>query len=243
MATIAEKHQHKPWSMARVIIASSAGTAFEWYDFFIFGSLAPVISKSLLCWARSDSCAARGLGLVCCGLRLPPPWRADLRRRRRPARPQGRLPHHGQPDGRSDLPYRPPSHLCPSRNTRPDAAHPAADPAGDCAWRRIWRCRHLRRRACAKGQARRIDGMDSVIGVVRAACRTPRDRRHAHVDRRRCLCCLGLADPLPHVRRAPRHLGLDARQALREPGIRNAFERKATSPMRRSGKHSETGRT
>jgi len=31
--------------MARVIIASSAGTAFEWYDFFIFGSLAPVISK------------------------------------------------------------------------------------------------------------------------------------------------------------------------------------------------------
>jgi len=31
--------------MARVIIASSAGTAFEWYDFFIFGNLASVISK------------------------------------------------------------------------------------------------------------------------------------------------------------------------------------------------------
>jgi MFS family permease len=31
--------------MARVVIASSAGTTFEWYDFFIFGSLAPVISK------------------------------------------------------------------------------------------------------------------------------------------------------------------------------------------------------
>lgn len=45
MATIAEQHHHKPWSMARVIIASSAGTAFEWYDFFIFGSLAPVISR------------------------------------------------------------------------------------------------------------------------------------------------------------------------------------------------------
>src|ERR671928_42916 len=44
MATIA-KQQHKPWSMARVIIASSAGTAFEWYDFFIFGNLASVISK------------------------------------------------------------------------------------------------------------------------------------------------------------------------------------------------------
>ena len=34
--------------MARVIIASSAGTAFEWYDFFIFGSLTPVIAKVFL---------------------------------------------------------------------------------------------------------------------------------------------------------------------------------------------------
>ena len=45
MATVAEHHEHKPWSMARVVIASSAGTAFEWYDFFIFGNLASVISK------------------------------------------------------------------------------------------------------------------------------------------------------------------------------------------------------
>ena len=33
-------HPARPWSMARVVTASSAGTAFEWYDFFIFGSLA-----------------------------------------------------------------------------------------------------------------------------------------------------------------------------------------------------------
>ena len=45
MATVAKEHHHKPWSMTRVVVASSAGTAFEWYDFFIFGSLAPVISK------------------------------------------------------------------------------------------------------------------------------------------------------------------------------------------------------
>src|SRR5512144_1834612 len=44
MASAAAPH-HKPWSMARVVIASSAGTAFEWYDFFIFGNLASVISK------------------------------------------------------------------------------------------------------------------------------------------------------------------------------------------------------
>ena len=44
MASVAGGHE-KPWSMKRVVIASSAGTAFEWYDFFIFGSLAPVFSK------------------------------------------------------------------------------------------------------------------------------------------------------------------------------------------------------
>jgi len=33
-------------SMRTVVAASSAGTAFEWYDFFIFGSLTQVISKT-----------------------------------------------------------------------------------------------------------------------------------------------------------------------------------------------------
>jgi predicted MFS family arabinose efflux permease len=36
----------KATSMRTVVIASSAGTAFEWYDFFIFGSLTLVISKT-----------------------------------------------------------------------------------------------------------------------------------------------------------------------------------------------------
>ena len=36
---------HRPNETVRVIAASSAGTAFEWYDFFIYGSLAPVIAK------------------------------------------------------------------------------------------------------------------------------------------------------------------------------------------------------
>jgi MFS family permease len=33
-------------SMRTVVAASAAGTAFEWYDFFVFGSLAQVISKT-----------------------------------------------------------------------------------------------------------------------------------------------------------------------------------------------------
>ena len=35
----------KAASMRLVVAASSAGTAFEWYDFFIFGSLAPLIGR------------------------------------------------------------------------------------------------------------------------------------------------------------------------------------------------------
>ena len=45
MASVAKPHHHKPWSMARVVIASSAGTAFEWYDFFVYGALVTTIQK------------------------------------------------------------------------------------------------------------------------------------------------------------------------------------------------------
>src|SRR5689334_17971905 len=35
-----------PTSLRTVVAASSAGTAFEWYDFFVFGSLTQIISKT-----------------------------------------------------------------------------------------------------------------------------------------------------------------------------------------------------
>jgi MFS family permease len=38
--------QEKRTSMRTVVAASAAGTAFEWYDFFVFGSLTGVISKN-----------------------------------------------------------------------------------------------------------------------------------------------------------------------------------------------------
>lgn len=34
----------KPWSIGKIIAASSVGTLIEWYDFYIFGSLAVIIS-------------------------------------------------------------------------------------------------------------------------------------------------------------------------------------------------------
>src|SRR5689334_7706278 len=72
MATIAEKQEDKPWSMARVIIASSAGTAFEWYDFFIFGSLAPVISKVFFAGLEPTQALIAALALFAAGFAFRP---------------------------------------------------------------------------------------------------------------------------------------------------------------------------
>lgn len=73
MATLADGHRHhKPWSMARVIIASSAGTAFEWYDFFIFGSLAPVISKVFFAGLDPTPALIAALALFAVGFAFRP---------------------------------------------------------------------------------------------------------------------------------------------------------------------------
>src|SRR5438309_581719 len=72
MATIAEQPHRKPWSMARVVIASSAGTAFEWYDFFIFGSLAPVISKVFFAGLDPTPALLAALALFAAGFAFRP---------------------------------------------------------------------------------------------------------------------------------------------------------------------------
>src|SRR5690349_9293115 len=72
MASIAEGHERKPWSMARVVIASSAGTAVEWYDFFIFGSLAPVISRVFFASLEPTPALIAALALFAAGLAFRP---------------------------------------------------------------------------------------------------------------------------------------------------------------------------
>ena len=71
MASTAEP-QHRPWSMKRVVIASSAGTAFEWYDFFIFGSLAPVISRVFFAGLEPTPALIAALGLFAAGFAFRP---------------------------------------------------------------------------------------------------------------------------------------------------------------------------
>jgi len=72
MTTIAETQERRRWSMARVIIASSAGTAFEWYDFFIFGSLAPVIGKVFFAGLDPTPALIAALALFAAGFAFRP---------------------------------------------------------------------------------------------------------------------------------------------------------------------------
>ncbi|MBP6546821.1 MAG: MFS transporter, partial [Phenylobacterium sp.] len=46
MAAVEEAQAPKQASLRTVVAASAAGTTFEWYDFFVFGSLTQVISKT-----------------------------------------------------------------------------------------------------------------------------------------------------------------------------------------------------
>jgi len=71
MASVAAEG-HKPWSMKRVVAASSAGTAFEWYDFFIFGSLATTIQKVFFAGLDPTAGLVAALGLFAAGFAFRP---------------------------------------------------------------------------------------------------------------------------------------------------------------------------
>src|SRR5215212_2395823 len=58
--------------MKRVVIASSAGTAFEWYDFFIFGALAQTISKVFFAGLEPTAALIAALGLFAAGFAFRP---------------------------------------------------------------------------------------------------------------------------------------------------------------------------
>ena len=64
--------EDRPWSMKRVIAASSAGTAFEWYDFFIFGSLAVTIQKVFFAGLDPTAGLIAALGLFAAGFAFRP---------------------------------------------------------------------------------------------------------------------------------------------------------------------------
>ena len=72
MATAVAGSADKPWSIRRVVVASSAGPAFEWYDFFIFGSLATTIQKVFFAGLEPTAGLVAALGLFAAGFAFRP---------------------------------------------------------------------------------------------------------------------------------------------------------------------------
>ncbi|ACG76703.1 permease of the major facilitator superfamily [Phenylobacterium zucineum HLK1] len=62
----------KETSLRTVVAASSAGTAFEWYDFFVFGSLAGVISRTFFTGLPETAGLAAALALFGAGFLFRP---------------------------------------------------------------------------------------------------------------------------------------------------------------------------
>lgn len=62
----------KPTPMRTVVVASSAGTAFEWYDFFIFGALASVISRNFFAGLNETAGLIAALALFGAGFAFRP---------------------------------------------------------------------------------------------------------------------------------------------------------------------------
>lgn len=63
---------HQPTPMRTVVVASSAGTAFEWYDFFIFGALASVISRNFFAGLNDTAGLIAALALFGAGFAFRP---------------------------------------------------------------------------------------------------------------------------------------------------------------------------
>ncbi|MGH7025091.1 MAG: MFS transporter [Caulobacteraceae bacterium] len=62
----------RPARMGLVITASSAGLAFEWYDFFVFGALAPIIARNFFSELGSTAGLLAALGLFGAGFFFRP---------------------------------------------------------------------------------------------------------------------------------------------------------------------------
>jgi MFS family permease len=74
MAEIAAESAEAPKraSLRTVVAASSAGTAFEWYDFFVFGSLAQVISRNFFTGLNDTAGYVAALALFGAGFAFRP---------------------------------------------------------------------------------------------------------------------------------------------------------------------------
>ncbi len=166
----------------KVIFASSLGTVFEWYDFYIYGTLGVVPREILLLHRSRERRLHLHAARLCRGLRGPAVRRADLRPPRRHDRPQIHIPDHHVADGRRHVFHRPAAGLCELGHRGADRADRAPPGPGPCARRRIWWRGDLRRRARAAKQARLLHLVDPDHRDARPVPGLAADPRHPDLD-------------------------------------------------------------
>ena len=202
-----------------VIGASSLGTVFEWYDFYLYGLLAGVISAQFFSGVNEVTGFIFALAAFAAGFAVRPFGALVF----------GRL---GDLVGRKYTFIVTMSimggatflvGLLPNYASVGVAA-PIALVAlrllqGPGARRRIRRRCHLRCRTRAAWEARALHQLDSNHGHPRIVCRAARRDRQSPHARRSGLQGLGLAHSLPDLARAVGRLALDTHAVVREPRV------------------------
>ena len=72
MATIPKRIGAIPRSDKKVIAACAAGTVFEWYDFYLYGALAGIMSQQFFSGVKDNAAFAFALMVFAAGFALRP---------------------------------------------------------------------------------------------------------------------------------------------------------------------------
>ncbi len=103
-ATLARQH-HPDFAPEekRVIFASSLGTIFEWYDFYLYATLAPFFAALFFPKGNDTTALLSAFATYAAGFLVRPFGAAAIRPHRRHGRPQIHLPGHYCGDGCFDF--------------------------------------------------------------------------------------------------------------------------------------------
>src|SRR5216684_2402572 len=145
----------------RVIVAASVGNVIEWYDFYIFGSLAAVLSVKFFEQSHPVAALLSTIALFTAGFLIRPlgaflfGWMGD----------------RVDPD------------LCVDRSDRRVPSLRPADDPRPVPGRRVWRRHHLRCRACAGRKPRLLQRLATDLSDSRDRGVAGRNHRDADVFR------------------------------------------------------------
>ena len=172
-----------PKDFRRVIVAAAVGNVIEWYDFYIFGSLAAVLSVKFFEQSHPVAALLSTIALFTAGFLIRPlgaflfGWMGDRVGRKYTflLTLSGMGLGHGRdrvdPDLRVDR-----------FDRRIPPLWPADDP-GPVPGRRVWRRHHLRRRACPRRTPRLLHRLAADLADARDRGVAGRDHRDAHLFR------------------------------------------------------------